>query len=88
MVYEVLKDFTDLKDGGRVYRAGMDTYPRDGHTPAAERVAALCSENNVRKEQLIKPQEENTQDEKTEESAGQEKPEAAEEKPARKTSKK
>jgi len=53
MEYIVLKDFTDVRDGGYVYREG-DTYPRSGATPIKERIAELCSESNRRKEQLIK----------------------------------
>ena len=56
-VYEVLKDFTDLKDGRLVYRAG-DTYPRTGYTPSDERIVELCGKDNKLKEPLIKPQKE------------------------------
>ena len=44
-MYIVLKNFTDLEDGGHKYRMGEE-YPRQGYTPSEERVKALLSGDN------------------------------------------
>jgi len=51
--YKVIKAFKDLEDGDYIYRAGKP-YPRDGGKPSAERIENLASENNRRKEVLIR----------------------------------
>lgn len=50
--YEVLKDFTDLQDKNHIYRTG-DKFPRTGKAAKA-RIDELSSEDNKRKEALIK----------------------------------
>jgi len=56
MAYRVLKDFLDMQDGKRLYKAG-DKYPRKGLNPPAERIEALLSgeksSNNLLGEKLI-----------------------------------
>lgn len=52
-MYEVLKRFKDLSDGGHVYEAG-DKYPRKGLNPSKERIEELSSDKNKRGEALIK----------------------------------
>lgn len=44
--------FSDLQDGGHVYRAG-DVFPRDGMDVSKERLAELSSANNRRGKPLI-----------------------------------
>jgi hypothetical protein len=44
-MYKVLSAFFDLKDSNREYRPG-DTFPRDGLTVDAARLAELASSNN------------------------------------------
>lgn len=56
-MYKVIKSFSDLQDGGFVYRAG-DAFPRLGKDVTRERVAELSSANNKRKEALIRYEEE------------------------------
>ena len=51
-MYKVIKRFTDLTDNGYAYLSG-DTYPREGATPSAERIAELLSDNNRRGEPVI-----------------------------------
>lgn len=51
MAYEVIRDFTDLQDGGHIYRAG-DKYPRSGKAKKA-RIDELSSADNKRGEPLI-----------------------------------
>ena len=57
MRYEVIEDFTDLQDRERVYRKG-DTFPIEGVEVSDERLEALLSSNNKRKEPVIKEVEE------------------------------
>lgn len=51
-MFEVIKDFTDSKDGKHVYRVG-DKYPRKGKATKA-RIEELSTKKNKRKEVLIK----------------------------------
>jgi len=51
MSHVVIKDFTDLQDGGHVYRAG-DKYPRAGKGKKA-RIDELSGAENKRGEPLI-----------------------------------
>ena len=44
-MYIVLKNFTDLEDGGHKYRMGEE-YPRKGYAPSEDRVKALLSGDN------------------------------------------
>lgn len=53
MIYKVVKDFVDLQDRRRIYRAG-EIYPRAGLEVSDERVAELASTSNKRGEILIK----------------------------------
>lgn len=48
----VIKKFTDLQDGNRVYNVG-DVYPREGYTPSEERIAELASDKNKQGTPLI-----------------------------------
>lgn len=57
MTYKVVKDFTDLKDGRRVYRLGDDYPHEDASKPSKARVEALSTDKNKRKEALIKETE-------------------------------
>lgn len=50
--FKVTKDFTDLKDGNHIYRAG-DDYPREGKEVDEERLAELSGTENKRGEALI-----------------------------------
>lgn len=50
--YKVIEYFKDLQDNRYAYNVG-DTYPRNGHTPTAERIEELASGNNKRKRALI-----------------------------------
>lgn len=52
-MFIVLKNFTDLEDGGHKYLMGEE-YPRKGYTPTEERVKALSSEDNKACMKLIK----------------------------------
>lgn len=49
---KVIKKFTDLQDGNRVYNVG-DVYPREGYTPSEERIAELASDKNRQGTPLI-----------------------------------
>lgn len=51
-MYRVISAFTDLRDNEHLYQAG-DTYPREGTSPSAERVAELMGSYNLRGEPLI-----------------------------------
>lgn len=51
MKFEVIEDFTDLKDENHVYRAG-DHYPRKGRAKK-ERVEELSTAQNARGVALI-----------------------------------
>lgn len=51
MKYEVIADFTDLKDANHVYRSG-DHYPRKGRAKK-ERVEELSTDQNARGVALI-----------------------------------
>lgn len=51
MPHVVIKDFTDLQDGGHIYRAG-DKYPRSGKGKKA-RIDELSGVENKRGEPLI-----------------------------------
>lgn len=46
VTYRVLVSFADDHDGGRVYRAGKDEYPRAGLKPTTERIVYLGSDKN------------------------------------------
>lgn len=50
-MYRVIADFSDLSDGGYIYRAG-DKYPRTGIADHA-RVVKLSGRNNMRGAPLI-----------------------------------
>ena len=50
--YVVVKDFTDLQDGGHVYKKG-DAFPRTGRAKK-ERIDELSTKKNKRGEVLIK----------------------------------
>lgn len=52
-MYKALVHFEDILDGRYVYNVG-DEFPRHGYTPSKERIAALSSVNNKRKQQIIK----------------------------------
>ena len=54
--YVVTKDFTDLEDEKHVYRKG-DKFPRSGRAKK-DRIEALLSDNNKRKEAVIEEVEE------------------------------
>lgn len=47
MTYKVIKDFTDLKAGGRIYRKG------DAFSASEERLEELSGTTNKRKEPVI-----------------------------------
>lgn len=52
--YEAIQDFTDLKDGGKVYFAG-DRYPNPvNKNIPEERLEELLSKNNKRNAAVIK----------------------------------
>lgn len=51
--YVVLVDFTDSEDNLTVYRAGKDTYPRNGYDPTDDRIAYLQGSNNVMGKPII-----------------------------------
>lgn len=51
VMYRVISDFSDLSDGGYIYRAG-DKYPRTGIANHA-RVVELSGRNNMRGAPLI-----------------------------------
>lgn len=51
--YGVLVSFTDPEDGGAVYWAGKDKYPRAGYAPTEERVAYLQSSQTAFKRPVI-----------------------------------
>ncbi|MGH2319397.1 hypothetical protein ACRC6Q_16780 [Planococcus sp. SE5232] len=52
--YEAIQDFTDLKDGGKVYFVG-DRYPNPTNKKIPEeRLEQLLSKNNTRKSAVIK----------------------------------
>jgi len=57
MTYKVVKDFTDLKDGRRVYRLGDDYPHEDAPKPSKARVKTLSTDKNKRKEPLIKKED-------------------------------
>ena len=44
-MFIVLKNFTDLEDGGHKYLMGEE-YPRKGYAPSEDRVKALLSGDN------------------------------------------
>jgi hypothetical protein len=52
-MYEVIKNFADLKDGNHVYLAG-DKFPRDGADADSERIAELSGYTNLIGEPLIR----------------------------------
>lgn len=52
-MYEIIKSFVDLTDGGYRYNLG-DTYPRDGVNPSQRRIKELLSNNNKQGVPLIK----------------------------------
>lgn len=45
-MFEVLKSFSDLKDGNHVYMVG-DTFPRHGFSVSEERLKELTGSNNT-----------------------------------------
>ena len=51
--YKVLVNFYDLEDKNHLYRAN-GTYPREGYTPKAERIALLAGDKNKFGAPLIK----------------------------------
>lgn len=52
--YEAIQDFTDLKDGGKVYFVG-DRYPNPANKKIPEeRLEELLSKDNKRKAAVIK----------------------------------
>lgn len=52
--YEAVVDFTDLEDGGKIYREG-DAYPKPANKKVSEeRLEALLSSDNKRNEPVIK----------------------------------
>lgn len=51
-MYRVISTFRDIQDKMYLYRVG-DTFPRDGKTVTAERIAALASGANKAKRPLI-----------------------------------
>lgn len=57
MAYEVVEDFTDLKDRKRVYRKG-DAFPVKGVKVSDERLKELLGAENKRKQPVIKEVEE------------------------------
>lgn len=57
MAYEVVEDFTDLKDSDRVYRKG-DAFPVKGAKVSDERLKELLGAENKRKQPVIKEVEE------------------------------
>lgn len=60
MKYRVLKDFTDLQDNRYLYKVG-DTYPRNGLSVTAERIAELSSKSNRQRVPLIEEVQEQTE---------------------------
>lgn len=52
-MYEVIRDFTDLKDNEHPYSAG-DIFPHDGLEVSEERIKELSSSQNLQKRPLIK----------------------------------
>ena len=53
VTYAVLVSFTDSEDGGTVYWAGQDQYPRAGYEPTEERIAYLQGNANKLKTPVI-----------------------------------
>lgn len=53
MAYEVIEDFTDLKDRDRVYRKG-DAFPVEGVKVSEERLKVLLGSENNKKQPVIK----------------------------------
>lgn len=51
-MYKVVSYFTDLQDANHPYNIG-DTYPRNGLTVTAERIAELAGKSNLRGMPLI-----------------------------------
>lgn len=51
-MYKVVSYFTDLQDANHPYNIG-DTYPRNGLTVTAERIAELAGKSNLRGIPLI-----------------------------------
>ena len=51
-MYKVIKLFTDLQDKNHTYNVG-DTYPREGLSPTAERIAELSGSKNRQRAPLI-----------------------------------
>lgn len=51
-MYRALEFFTDVRDGERQYFPG-DTYPREGLSVSAERLAELSTDQNLRGIPLI-----------------------------------
>lgn len=52
--WKVLRDFIDLEDTQREYRAG-DDYPRPGYKPSAQRLDALSTDRNRQHQPVIAP---------------------------------
>ena len=52
MPYKLIEYFEDLKDNCRPYNVG-DSFPADGNTVSAERIAELASTQNRRRIPLI-----------------------------------
>ena len=56
-MYKVIKFFTDLQDGNRIYDPAdpsCNTYPREGLKPTDARIAELSGSENKQGEPLIK----------------------------------
>ena len=64
-MYKVVSYFTDLQDANHTYNIG-DTYPRNGLTVTAERIAELAGKSNLRGMPLIEEVQEKADKVKTE----------------------
>ena len=64
-MYKVVSYFTDLQDANHPYNIG-DTYPRNGLTVTAERIAELAGKSNLRGMPLIEEVQEKADKVKTE----------------------
>lgn len=51
-MYEVIKDFADLQDGGYIYRVG-EIFPREGTKVTIDRATELLGAENKAGEPLI-----------------------------------
>lgn len=51
-MYRVIRQFSDLQDGSRLYNVG-DTFPHDGVKVSAERIAELAGRENMLRTPLI-----------------------------------